>query len=275
MAAAGINSIRTYVPPPAWLLDAALDARHPASWSASPGSSTSPSSTTPTRAQRIAARLGDEVRACERPPGDPLLLDRQRDPGPDRALARQAAGRALPRAPPLGGEGGRPRGRSSPTSTTPRPSTWSCPSSTSPAFNVFLEQEGAFEAYLARLQNLSGDRPLLITELGLDSRRNGDEAQARALEWQVRHAFATGAAGTFVFAWTDEWHRGGHEVLDWDFGLVDRERAAEAGAGGGQRAPTRRSRSRRAGPGRRSRSSSAPTTAQRDPRRVPGPPGRR
>src|SRR5262249_5439924 len=33
-----------------------------------------------------------------------------------------------------------------------------------------------------------------------------------------------GCAGAFVFAWTDEWHRGGHDVTDWDFGLVDRRR---------------------------------------------------
>jgi glycosyltransferase involved in cell wall biosynthesis len=92
------------------------------------------------------------------------------------------------------------------------------------AFNVFLEQERTFESYLARLQNLSGDRPLLIAEVGIDSRRNGGEAQARTLEWQVRHAFGTGAAGVFVFSWTDEWHRGGHDVTDWDFGLVDRRR---------------------------------------------------
>jgi glycosyltransferase involved in cell wall biosynthesis len=92
------------------------------------------------------------------------------------------------------------------------------------AFNVFLEDERTYESYLARLQNLSGDRPLLITEIGMDSRRNGEEGQARALQWQVRHAFGTGAAGVFVFSWTDEWHRGGHDVVDWDFGLVDRER---------------------------------------------------
>jgi glycosyltransferase involved in cell wall biosynthesis len=92
------------------------------------------------------------------------------------------------------------------------------------AFNVFLEDEHTFESYLARLQNLSGDRPLLIAEVGIDSRRNGEETQAHTLEWQVRHAFGTGAAGVFVFSWTDEWHRGGHEVTDWDFGLVDRER---------------------------------------------------
>jgi GT2 family glycosyltransferase len=92
------------------------------------------------------------------------------------------------------------------------------------AFNVFLEEESTFESYLARLQNLSGNRPLLITEVGVDSRRNGEAAQAQALEWQVQHAFGTGAAGVFVFSWTDEWHRGGHEVTEWDFGLVDRQR---------------------------------------------------
>src|SRR5438034_2205795 len=38
-------------------------------------------------------------------------------------------------------------------------------------FNVFLESQDNYEAYLARLQNLAGNRPLLITEIGLDSRR--------------------------------------------------------------------------------------------------------
>jgi GT2 family glycosyltransferase len=28
----------------------------------------------------------------------------------------------------------------------------------------------------------------------------------------------------FVFSWTDQWHRGGHEILDWDFGLTTRAR---------------------------------------------------
>jgi glycosyltransferase involved in cell wall biosynthesis len=91
-------------------------------------------------------------------------------------------------------------------------------------FNVFLESGPAFEAYLARLQNIAGDRPLVVTETGLDSRRHSEEAQARALDWQVRSAFAAGSAGVFVFSWTDEWHRGGFEVEDWDFGLVDRHR---------------------------------------------------
>jgi GT2 family glycosyltransferase len=91
-------------------------------------------------------------------------------------------------------------------------------------FNVFLESDATLESYLARLQNLAGEKPLLLTELGLDSSRNGQEAQAAALEAQLRTAFGLGCAGAFVFSWTDEWHRGGSDVLDWDFGLVDRER---------------------------------------------------
>jgi O-antigen biosynthesis protein len=91
-------------------------------------------------------------------------------------------------------------------------------------FNVFLESGPQFESYLARLQNIADDRPLLVTEAGLDSLRNSEEAQARAIDWQVRTAFAGGCAGMFVFSWTDEWHRGGFDVDDWAFGLVDRDR---------------------------------------------------
>jgi len=91
-------------------------------------------------------------------------------------------------------------------------------------FNVYLEQPERFEAYLARLQNVAGERPLLMTEIGLDSRRNGLEVQADALSWQIRTAFASGAAGVFAFGWTDEWHRGGFAIDDWDFGLTDRQR---------------------------------------------------
>src|SRR2546422_56146 len=77
-------------------------------------------------------------------------------------------------------------------------------------FNVYLESQDRFEAYLARLQNIAGDRPLLMSELGLDALRNGEGGQARSLDWQVRTAFAAGCGGVFVFAWTDEWYR--HEI---------------------------------------------------------------
>jgi glycosyltransferase involved in cell wall biosynthesis len=93
--------------------------------------------------------------------------------------------------------------------------------------NVYLESRDRLAAYLARLHNLAGDRPLLLTEIGLDSRRHGRDAQAVALDWQLRAAFDSGCAGAFVFAWTDEWHRGGFDVDDWDFGLTDRMRHAK------------------------------------------------
>jgi GT2 family glycosyltransferase len=92
------------------------------------------------------------------------------------------------------------------------------------SMNVYLEARERLEAYLARLQNLAGDRPLLMTELGLDGMRNGEKTQAEVLAWQVRTAFAAGCAGAFVYAWTDEWHRGGEDVEDWEFGIVRRDR---------------------------------------------------
>ena len=91
-------------------------------------------------------------------------------------------------------------------------------------FNVYLEAQERFATYLARLQNIAGDRPLIMGEIGLDSRQHGAEVQAQMLDWQVRTAFAAGCAGAFVFAWTDEWYRGGYEIADWDFGLTDRQR---------------------------------------------------
>lgn len=92
------------------------------------------------------------------------------------------------------------------------------------AFNVYLEDRETLTKYLARLQNLAGERPLLMAEVGLDSRRNGEAMQAESLRWQIETSFAMGCCGAFMFAWTDEWWRGGHEIDDWDFGLTRRDR---------------------------------------------------
>ncbi len=51
-------------------------------------------------------------------------------------------------------------------------------------FNIYLESQDRLEAYLARLQNLAGDRPLILGEIGLDSRRHGEVVQARTLAAQ-------------------------------------------------------------------------------------------
>ncbi len=94
-------------------------------------------------------------------------------------------------------------------------------------FNVYLESEEKLRTYLAQLQNLTGDRPLVMGEVGLDSRRNGLEGQSQTLQWQLSTIFDSGCAGLFVFSWTDEWHREGHDVEDWDFGLTTRNRRAK------------------------------------------------
>jgi GT2 family glycosyltransferase len=98
------------------------------------------------------------------------------------------------------------------------------------AFNVYLHREDDFRRYLSHLHNLAGDRPLVLTEIGIDSIRNGAAFQAETLAWQVRASFETGVAGTVIFSWTDDWYAfplsgtGGFQVDDWAFGLVDRKR---------------------------------------------------
>jgi O-antigen biosynthesis protein len=101
-------------------------------------------------------------------------------------------------------------------------------------FNVYLETRAAFDSYLARLQNVSGELPLVMAEIGLDSRTHGEEVQAEVLNWQISTAMASGCAGAFVFAWTDDWYvsylsevaaaDGGEQIDDWDFGLTRRNR---------------------------------------------------
>ena len=130
------------------------------------------------------------------------------------------------------------------------------------AFNVFLEQEGAFESYMARLQNLSGDRPLLITEFGIDSRRNGARAAGAdpgvAGPPRLRHrrrrrpSSSPGPTSGTAAATTCD---------DWDFGLVDRERQPKPALAAVGHAYAAVPFAAAAAPGRRSRSSSAPTTA--------------
>jgi glycosyltransferase involved in cell wall biosynthesis len=92
-------------------------------------------------------------------------------------------------------------------------------------FNVYLETQSALEAYIARLHNLSDDRPLLLAEIGLDSLRNGEEKQADTLDWQIRAVFTSSCCGAIVYGWTDEWYRWGDLVQDWSFGLTTRDRA--------------------------------------------------
>ena len=98
------------------------------------------------------------------------------------------------------------------------------------AFNVYLHRETDLRAYLARLQHIAGHKPLLLAEAGADSIREGQDGQAAITAMHLRAAFEEGACGTMAFAWTDEWWRGGFDVTDWAFGLVDAERRPKAAA---------------------------------------------
>jgi GT2 family glycosyltransferase len=92
-------------------------------------------------------------------------------------------------------------------------------------FNVYLHRERDLQRYLARLQNLADFRPLVLSEFGVDSRREGEEAQAEIVARTAEVALEVGCAGTIVFSFTDEWFTGGFEIEDWDFGLVRRDRS--------------------------------------------------
>jgi len=91
-------------------------------------------------------------------------------------------------------------------------------------FNVYLHREKDFRRYLSRLHNLADDKPLVLSEFGVDSISEGTQAQAEILSQKLSSSFEMGAAGTIVFSWTDEWFTGGFAIQDWAFGLVDHER---------------------------------------------------
>jgi hypothetical protein len=52
------------------------------------------------------------------------------------------------------------------------------------AVNVYLESREAFTACLSRLQNLAGNKPLIITEFGIDVNAHGEQRQAEVMRWQ-------------------------------------------------------------------------------------------
>ncbi|MGB0774591.1 MAG: glycosyltransferase [Akkermansiaceae bacterium] len=95
------------------------------------------------------------------------------------------------------------------------------------AMNVYLEQRGQLAAYLPRLHHVAGDRPVLISEFGLDSRRGGDAKQAESLAWGIDECLRNSMAGVAIYSWCDRWWNAGQEVLDWDFGLTTRDGLAK------------------------------------------------
>jgi len=93
------------------------------------------------------------------------------------------------------------------------------------SFNVYLHREEDFRRYLTHLMGQTGELPLVLSETGMDTIREGEQHQADLLSWQCRAAFELGLSGFIVFAFTDEWHTGGAEITDWAFGLTRRDRS--------------------------------------------------
>jgi GT2 family glycosyltransferase len=91
------------------------------------------------------------------------------------------------------------------------------------AFNIYLEDERSLQSYVKRLHHIAGDRPLVVSEFGLDSRRNGFARQAEILRRALDITREEECAGLTLYAWSDRWWNAGTEVTDWDFGLLDRE----------------------------------------------------
>ncbi len=92
------------------------------------------------------------------------------------------------------------------------------------SYNVYLHDQRPFANYLDRLQNIADEKPLVLTEFGMDAMKEGEEAQAQFLAGHVEIAFRAGVAGAFIFAFTDDWFTGGHQIENWFFGLTDRDR---------------------------------------------------
>ena len=96
------------------------------------------------------------------------------------------------------------------------------------AFNLYLEQREPLARYLRRLQNIAGDRPVLITEFGLDTIRHDEDEQRDILDWHFRECLEAGIAGTTIYAWSDLWFTDDRTVTDWALGLTRADGGAKS-----------------------------------------------
>jgi glycosyltransferase involved in cell wall biosynthesis len=226
MATCGINTVRVYTVPPRWLLD--LAAGHGLRVMVGlPWEQHVTFLDDADRATQIIARVREGVRSCA---GHPAILAYAVGNEIPAPIVRWHGHRRVERFVRRLYEAVKGEDAGALVTYVNYPSTeyLYLPFLDFACFNVYLESRERLEAYLARLQNIAGDRPLVMAEIGLDSLRNGEARQAQTLEWQIQSVLSSGCAGMFVFAWTDEWHRGGQEIDDWRFGLTTRERTPRA-----------------------------------------------
>jgi O-antigen biosynthesis protein len=97
-------------------------------------------------------------------------------------------------------------------------------------FNVYIHDEEKFGLYLDRLQHIAGNKPLILGEYGIDSLRESESGQAEILTRHLTRVFRHGLAGSVVFAYTDDWFTGGHQITDWFFGVTRADRSEKPSA---------------------------------------------
>src|SRR5215471_2188222 len=198
MAASGINALRTYTVPPAWLLDLAqqygLRVMVGVSWEQHITFLDDAA-----RARAIRQRVGREVKFCA---GHPAVLCYAVGNEIPASIVRWHGRERIEKFIRVLYEQAKAADPEALVTYVNYPTTeyLQLPFLDLVCFNVYLESKQQYEAYLARLQNIAGDRPLLMSEVGLDSLRHGAETQAQVLDWQIHTAFAAGCAGAFVFA---------------------------------------------------------------------------
>src|SRR5262245_33328996 len=204
MASLGVNAVRTYTIPPIWVLDMAM--KHGLRVMIGlPWEQHVTFLDNQVMSRDIVRRVCTKVRACASHPailcyaiGNEIPASIVRWHGPSRI---EQFLRTLYQASKLEDPSGLFTYVNYPTTEYLR-----LPFLDLVSFNIYLNSSESLAAYLARLLNLAGDRPLLIAEIGIDSRRNGHFTQARVLEQQIHAISSAGCIGTFVFPWTDEWH---------------------------------------------------------------------
>ena len=176
MAANGINTVRTYTPPPRWLLDIAQDnglrimaglawEQHVTFLDDSNLVAT------------IEGRIRDGIRACA---GHPALLCYSIGNEITASIVRWHGRRHIEQFIKRLYRIAKTEDPDALVTYVNYPTTeyLQLPFLDICCFNVYLETRERLDAYLARLQNLAGYRPLLMAEIGLDSRRNGEDIQA-------------------------------------------------------------------------------------------------
>ena len=172
----GINAVRVYSAPERWLLDLAqLHGVHVMVGMPWEQHIAFLDTARPTRIEQACA-----PRSGRSPGTRPCSATRSATRSRlDRPVARQQAHRTLPGATVPRGPAGGPRRarhlRELPADRVPATAVLS----TSCRSTSTSSGASSSSATSARLQNLADERPLLMAEIGLDSRRNGEQEQAR------------------------------------------------------------------------------------------------